>query len=126
MKSRPIFSVCSLSPILQSKRVKGKRWNKKSKSTVTQLDRQSTVFASTPNSRGGHRVQDLCPQTTQHSHSRGGSGKSPATFLAPPQRGCDMGRWTVWGRVEGEERGKAVYSTTPSGSASRLAHVHTS
>lgn len=44
-----------------------------------------------------------------------------ATFFSPSQPGCNIERWTVLGQVEGEEKGKAVRSTKPSDSASRLA-----
>lgn len=50
----------------------------------------------------------------------------PATFFSPSQPGCNIERWTVLGRVEGEEKGKAVCSTKPFDSASRLAYVHMS
>lgn len=50
----------------------------------------------------------------------------PATFFSPSQPGCNIERWTVLGRVEGEEKGKAVRSTKLFDSASRLAYVHMS
>lgn len=114
------FSVCILSPFLQStgvKKKKGKKQNKTQKSTVTQLNHKSTQYlflSLTPKgtwSISVHRQRSILGDLLE----------IPATFFSPSQPGCNIERWTVSGWVEGEEKGKAVCSTKPSDSASRLA-----
>lgn len=91
--------------------------NPNSKSTVTQLNQKSTQYLFLSLTLKGtwsifvHRQGSILGDLLE----------IPATFFSPSQPGCNMERWTLLGREEGEEKGKAVCSTKPSDSASRPA-----